>query len=66
MASECQEPLLREASVPTPDGYEPLKKSYTIYSPNGTGSGIQILLDTKWMNVQKLLLVEWTAVKSKT
>ena len=46
VGSDCQEPLLREASIPIPD-VEPTKKSFTIYAPNGTGSGIQILLDTK-------------------
>ena len=38
-----QEKQLRDAGVPIPEGYEPTKKSYSIYPKNGSGSGVQVL-----------------------
>ena len=49
-----QEPVLRAAGIPIPDGYVPTKKSFTLYSPNGSGSALGILPGTKGLYEQLL------------
>ena len=47
LALFVQEPVLRAAGIPIPDGYVPTRKSFTLYSPNGSGSALGILSGTK-------------------
>ena len=44
-----QEPLLKDAGVPIPEGYVPTTKSYTLSPPTSKGYGLQILLGTQWI-----------------